>query len=100
LSEIDLQRAILTAVNQLPTCAFFRNSIDNRGRYKRGMGEGSADIIGCANGRFIALEVKLPTESLRPSQESWRAVVVMSGGKYFTVRSTKEALACVLPFLR
>jgi hypothetical protein len=60
-----------------------------------GLCVGSADLIGCLDGRFIALEVKAASGRLRPEQERWIAFVRSIRGFAAVVRSEEEALAAI-----
>lgn len=52
---------------------------------------GTADLVCCANGAYVEVELKTATGKLRLSQETRRAAVVARGGKYFVVRSVADA---------
>lgn len=56
---------------------------------------GTADILGCVAGAFIALEIKREGEDQNPAQVAWQRMVEDSGGIYRVVRSVSEALAVV-----
>lgn len=55
---------------------------------------GSADILGLAgpSGRFIAIEVKTPTDDLSDKQLAFKAMVLKLGGIYVLARSVKDVL--------
>ena len=121
LSETDIQRAILEALGT----EGFTSKPDKRGVVRRhGDGvfvgqhgtwwransgvlrgasgqpvranpNGTADILGVCNGRFVAIEVK--TEDGRQSkvQQSWQRRIEQAGGVYAVVRSVGEALAVI-----
>lgn len=55
-----------------------------------GLGTGSADLIACVRGRFVAIEVKAPGKKLRPEQEMWGNVVTESGGLYIMIDNEEE----------
>jgi len=40
----------------------------------------------------VSLEVKTPTGRVRPEQEKWKRVVLMSGGLAAIVRSAEDAV--------
>lgn len=96
MKEVEIQRQILQRLALVPEASFMRNSIDSRGKYKRGLGEGSADIIGVVRGRFVALEVKRPGERQRPAQLEWASKVILAGGVYSLVTSVEEAVDAVM----
>ncbi len=56
---------------------------------------GTADLLVCAKGRFIALEVKTPAGRVSPLQVLENKRVLAAGGAGFVVRSVGDALACV-----
>ena len=63
---------------------------------------GIPDLIGCVDGMFFALEVKLPKKSSKPSAiqlETIRDIVMKGGGCATIVRSEEEAVEVVLTTL-
>jgi hypothetical protein len=82
-----------------PGLVLFRNSaavVKSRGRfYKGGLGNGSADLVGCLAGRFVALEVKVPGEEATKEQIEWAARVRAAGGFAAVVHGVEEAVAAV-----
>lgn len=56
---------------------------------------GTSDVIACARGRFLAIEVKLPGERPRPDQERFLARVRQAGGTAGVAHSVREAEALV-----
>ncbi len=56
-----------------------------------GLRPGAPDLFVIYDGRFIGLEVKMPTGKLQNSQKLTADAIVMAGGAYFVVRS----LECV-----
>lgn len=63
---------------------------------------GIPDLLGCVDGMFFALEVKLPKKSSKPSAiqlEVIRDIVTKGGGVATIVRSKEEAEAVVLEAL-
>ncbi len=61
---------------------------------KYGLGVGSADVIICHKGSFIALEFKADSDQSE-EQERWQGWVERAGGVYVVVRSTEEAVMAV-----
>ncbi len=55
--------------------------------------KGTADLCGWARGRFLAVEVKLPGEHLKPEQRDFLRLVVASGGWAFVARDVAVFLA-------
>ena len=121
LSETDIQRAILEALGT----EGFTAKPDKRGVVRRhGDGvfvgprgtwwransgvlrgasgqpvranpNGTADVLGVVNGRFVALEVKTDEGRQSKVQQSWQRRIEQAGGVYAVVRSVGEALAVV-----
>ena len=60
--------------------------------FVRGAEAGTADLIGCYCGRAIALEVKTAKGKQQPSQIEWERSWILSGGRYFVVRSASDTL--------
>jgi hypothetical protein len=96
-----LQAEILAACGSLPGVLLLANvvkSVPNPygpGHLTFGLGEGSPDLVGAVDGRFIGLEVKVPGEKPEPHQArlhaAWRAV----GCFVVVVTSVEESLAAV-----
>jgi hypothetical protein len=60
-----------------------------------GLAVGSADLIGCLDGRFVALEVKAAAGRTSPEQRQWLDLVRRNGGFACVVRSVDEARAAI-----
>lgn len=96
-SEANIQNAIMIALSQAG-CLIWRNNTgvlkDANGRpVKFGLCKGSADLIGiCADGTFLAVEVKSATGRVRPEQETFIAAVNRAGGRAGIARSVDDAL--------
>ena len=58
-----------------------------------GLGNGSADLIGCFRSRFVAIEVKTPTGRQSEDQKRWQGCLERHGGIYAIVRSEDDARA-------
>ena len=56
---------------------------------------GVADLLGCARGRFFALEVKMPGGSPAPAQYLFIDTVAKAGGISAIVRSPEAAIAVI-----
>lgn len=75
---------------------------NNTGALKRADGAmvrygqvGSADILGCIGGRFLAIEVKVGRDRLSEAQKAWGRSIVRSGGLWCEARSVDDAMALV-----
>lgn len=101
----ELTHPIQAALNKMDGVRVWRNNSgmlkDHRGvplRY--GMGNGSADLIGCVRvggvGRYFALEVKRPGQVPTTDQYAWMATVRLLGGFACVVHSVEEAAKAVL----
>lgn len=99
MSEGQIQDEIRLALSDEPGLVMWRNNVGvamHRGsRVVYGLAVGSADLIGCLDGRFVALEVKTPTGRLAPDQRRWADLVRARGGFVATVRSVVEARAAI-----
>jgi hypothetical protein len=61
----------------------------SRGKLKPGV----ADVCGChAHGRFIAAEIKITPDKLKPAQLRFKQAVEQRGGLFILVENTTEAL--------
>ena len=99
MSEGQIQDEIRLALSDEPGLVLWRNNVGtamHRGaRVVYGLAVGSADLIGCLDGRFVALEVKTPTGRVSPDQRRWADLVRARGGFVATVRSVAEARAAI-----
>lgn len=102
MSEAEIQRQILVALNSLHGVRVFRNNcgFDGENRVRYGLAPGSADLIGWrvlsdGTAQFVSIEVKSPGGRLRPEQETWLRVCQRAGCCAGVARSVDEALAIV-----
>lgn len=99
MSEGATQDAIRVALSGEPGLVLWRNNVgiaEHRGqRVRYGLAVGSADLVGCLDGRFVALEVKTATGRVAPEQKLWLDLVRRYGGFAAIVRSVDEARAAV-----
>jgi hypothetical protein len=104
--ERDIVAEIRIALGCVPGLILWRNPVHNlesfdedRGKVihlRAGLAEGSADLIGVFNGRFIALEVKKSkTGRESDKQTAWLASVRACRGFAATIRSVDEAKAAL-----
>lgn len=99
--ETALQNQIRLAVSQhLPHITLWRNETGAfktlNGRVVRfGLCPGSADLIGIKRptGQFIAIEVKLPGQKLKPDQTHFLQHIRTHGGIAGMVTSIQQALS-------
>ena len=68
---------------------------DNGARTRYGLGLGSADLVGCYKGRFIAIEVKATTGQ-SDAQVCWQRAVERAGGLYVLAYDVETAVRAVL----
>lgn len=54
--------------------------------------KGVADILGCYQGRMIAIEVKTPRGVVKPEQEAFLKNVRAEGGIAFVARSVEDVI--------
>ena len=99
MTEGHIQDEIRLALSDERDLVLWRNNVgiaDQRGaRVRYGLAVGSADLIGCLNGRFVALEVKTSTGRATPEQRLWLDLVRRHGGFAAIVRSTDDARAAI-----
>ena len=98
----SLTRPIVEALNALPGVWASRNLTgDGFARaghpIKFGLGNGSADIVGCAgpSGRMFALEVKRRGKKQTSEQRAWAERMRRLGAAVYVVHSIDEAIAAV-----
>lgn len=99
----DLVGPILKELNTLDGVKVMRNAVGlvvpyaRRGAtpFKAGLGAGSADIIGLVDGRFFALEVKIPGGVVAEDQQKWLDEIREIGGYAVVVTSVQEAIDAV-----
>ena len=110
MTESDIQKQIQVALTEAGARVFRNNSamawagdvqrlkdgsvlIRNPRPIHAGLGVGSADLIGIANGgRFLSVEVKTQRGVIRPEQIAWRDMVIAQGGSACIARSVDEAV--------
>jgi len=96
-AESNISNAIMIALSEAG-CLVWRNNVgvlkDANGRPIRyGLGTGSSDLIGlCADGTFLAVEVKTATGRVSPAQTAFIAAVRRRGGRAGVARSPADAL--------
>lgn len=97
-TETLISNAILKYLEKRHSCWFHKNVVAKArlgsGFFSNvGLGVGSADIIGCYKGRFVALEVKTPEGNLSEEQVKWGNMIRSRGGVF-------ECVRCVLDVQR
>ncbi|MGL5964519.1 MAG: VRR-NUC domain-containing protein [Fusobacteriaceae bacterium] len=99
MSEGQIQDAIRLALTDEPGLVMWRNNTgvaEHRGaRVRYGLAVGSADLVGCLDGRFVALEVKTAVGRASTEQRQWLDLVRRNGGFAAVVRSVAEAQAAI-----
>lgn len=99
MTETELMRNILVAVNQIPDALFWRVNVGlgagPDGRMTRYGLPGQADIAGVVRGRHVELEIKSATGRQSQQQVRWQRAVERAGGVYVLVRSADEALSAL-----
>ena len=97
--EARIMHEIRLALGQIEGLVLWRNNVGVAVQSDRpviyGLGIGSADLVGCYRGRFIALEIKRPGKSATAEQQQWLACVRYNGGVAEVVHSVDEAIAVV-----
>ena len=89
--EARLQRRIRKALEEeFPSCFFFKV---HGGPYQSA---GIPDLIGCVNGRFFGLEVKMPGgKKATKLQAATLLKIKNAGGVAFVITSVEEAIGLV-----
>lgn len=99
MSEGQIQDAIRLALSDEPALVMWRNNTgvaEHRGaRVRYGLAVGSADLVGCLDGRFVALEVKTAVGRASTEQRQWLDLVRRNGGFGAIVRSVADARAAI-----
>lgn len=101
VTEKQIELSILDYLATIPNCKAWKNQTTGifdvttkrfrtlSGKYS---GKGSADILACLNGHFVAIEVKKPVGSqIRPDQLKFLDDIVRSGGVGFIATSIADA---------
>ena len=84
--ESILVGKIITALRLTPGCEVTKI---HGGPYTR---KGEPDLLGCCNGRFFAIEVKLPGETPEPIQLHVLRLWAKAGARVGIARSVQDAL--------
>jgi hypothetical protein len=100
VSEAELLQVSLETLSQLDGVFVWRNNtgaaLDRRtGRFVRFGVPGGADILGCAHGAPIALELKSQRGRQTHEQQVFQRAFERGGGLYRVVRTLEEALQVV-----
>lgn len=106
--EHVLKNEILAAIGAIPGVVVHNNPVarlqvlnpDGSIRWAwTGLGQGSADLIICAWGRFVGMEIKTETGRVRPEQRQWMERIRTYGrGHACVVRSVDDAVGWLLDF--
>lgn len=65
---------------------------ERKAMHKKSTGTtGCPDFLFCANGRFIAMEVKTATGTVKKNQQTALEAIAKNGGRVYVVRSFKQA---------
>lgn len=101
MKETNLVQTIRLGCNDL--AILWRNNTgalkDINGRLIRyGLCVGSSDLVGLrkSDGKFIALEIKVPGKNPTPEQENFIAQVIKNGGFAGVARSLEDARQIIL----
>lgn len=97
--ERDIQTEIMLALGSRPGVRVFRLNVGlghtARGAVVRFGLPGMADLLVCTGAKYLWLECKSKSGSLRPAQRNFRDTIRAIGGAYAVVRSVDEALAAL-----
>ena len=91
--ERDILAAVLIAVTALPGGMFIRQNtgvaVTAEGRRIRFGRKGQGDIVGCYQGRFVAIETKTEKGRLSKDQRNYRDAVLAAQGVYILARDVE-----------
>lgn len=90
-AESDIKREVMVFLNALPR-AYFRVIQVSGIRGRKSMTKGVLDIVGCYNGRAVAIEIKTPTGKLEESQREFITAWLLAGGIAFVARSVADVI--------
>lgn len=92
MTHSDLVNEILLYLAPLGLC--WKNNSgalkDNQDRLVRYGLKGSTDILACIKGRFVAVEVKVGRDRLRPAQKTFAEAVARNNGVVILARSVED----------
>jgi hypothetical protein len=100
-TEGTIQAEIMRALNMLPMVRVWRNNVGecdlpdrHGGTYHvvYGLCPGSADLIGSADGRALAVEVKKPGKGNSEAQDRWQEVARELGWIVIVATSVEQCL--------
>jgi hypothetical protein len=99
-TESTILAEVRVAINAIHGCRVWRNTtgfVETEGRKIRyGLAPGSADLIGSAWGRALAIETKSERGRLSADQETWLEVVRGLGWIVVVAGSASEAVDVVM----
>jgi hypothetical protein len=98
MSEQDIVRAILVAINGLTRATLWRSPSGTASGGRRRMApQGTPDLTGylAPSGRFVGLEVKKPGEKPSVCQLEAGRAILAAGGIWAVVTSVEEAMVAV-----
>ncbi len=97
MSESEIQRAIHTYLDTLPSLYFWRNNtgVGKAHGFRVKFGQvGSGDFLGILpDGRFLSIEVKSKTGSQSREQRTFQERIEASKGVYILARSVEDVVS-------
>ena len=90
-----IQNDILEYLQGLNIGLFWQNDsfpIKGRRRKNRYRMNGVADILGCIDGEFVAIEVKSSTGRLSADQRDFASALKRAGGFFLVARSVEDVI--------
>lgn len=93
MKESDILSQVMVALSRAGALVHRNNTgalPDITGRWVKFGLKGSADILACLGGRFLAIETKAPKGRLREEQKRYGEAVSHAGGIYAVVRSLND----------
>lgn len=100
MSERQIQSSVRIALGLEDRVVLFRNNCgafnDGNRLITFGLGKGSSDLVGICDGRFFALEIKMPGKKPTAEQLRWMGLVRRHGGFACVVTSVEDAKWAVI----
>ncbi len=100
ISEKEIEKSILAYLEHLPGCFAWKNQSVGifdpvQKKFRKSMSKysinGVSDILGIYNGKFLAIEVKTPTNKVKNvNQETFIKSIMLMGGIAFYATSIED----------
>ena len=91
--EVILKQQVMDYLLRLPNSYFWQNDsfgLKGRKRKTKYRPNGVPDVLGCVDGQFIGIELKIGKNKLSEDQIIFCSRLTECGGKYYTVRDIHD----------